>query len=247
MAPAARPRRGVRRLRDPARVDAGGGRIRSGRRRSDRLPRRARRTRADAWLERASWCSVRRARDGGVRGGRIMAKHPIRFGVQTGQQSIEWAQMLELWQKADAWGYDSLWNFDHFYPIFVDPEGPCFESWTTLSALAQATKRARIGALVNGNTYRHPCLTAKMAATLDHTCGGRVTWAIGAGWSELEHQNFGIAFKTVPGRLAALDEACRIILGMMTQAKTTVHGKHYTVTDAMCLPKPLQQPHPPIM
>ena len=173
--------------------------------------------------------------------------HPIRFGVQTGQQSVEWAQMLDLWQKCDAWGYDSLWNFDHFYPIFVDPEGPCFEGWTTLSALAQATKRARIGHLVNGNTYRHPCLLAKMAATLDHVSGGRLNLGIGAGWFELEHQSFGIDFKTVPARLAALDEACQIIRGMFTQPKTTVHGKHYTVTDAMCLPKPLQQPHPPIM
>src|SRR5439155_455928 len=74
-----------------------------------------------------------------------MASHPIRFGIQTGQQSLEWAQLLALWQKADAWDYDSLWNFDHFYPIFVDPEGPCLESWTTLAALAQATRRARLG------------------------------------------------------------------------------------------------------
>ncbi len=176
-----------------------------------------------------------------------MANHPIRFGIQTGQQSVEWSQMLDLWQKADAWGYDSLWNFDHFYPIFVDPEGPCFEGWTTLSALAQATKRARIGHLVNGNTYRHPCITAKMAATLDHVSGGRLNLGIGAGWFELEHRSFGIDFKTVPGRLQALDEACRIILGMLTQAKTTVHGKHYHVTDALGLPKPLQQPHPPLM
>jgi F420-dependent oxidoreductase-like protein len=176
-----------------------------------------------------------------------MAAHPIRFGIQTGQQGLEWKDMLSLWQKADAWGYDSLWNFDHFYPIFVDPEGPCFEGWTTLSALAQATTRARIGHLVNGNTYRHPCVTAKMAATLDHISGGRLNLGIGAGWFELEHANFGIDFKTVPGRLAALDEACQIIRGMFTQPKTTVHGKHYTVTDAMCLPKPLQQPYPPIM
>src|SRR6266446_6808457 len=101
-----------------------------------------------------------------------MATPPIRFGIQTGQQTVEWAQLLALWQKADAWGYDSLWNFDHFYPIFVDPEGPCLESWTTLAALAQATRRARIGTMVSGNTYRHPCVTAKMAATLDHVSGG---------------------------------------------------------------------------
>jgi len=176
-----------------------------------------------------------------------MSKHRVRFGIQTGQQSIEWSQMLDLWVKADAWGYDSLWNFDHFYPIFVDPEGPCFEGWTTLSALAQATKRARIGHLVNGNTYRHPCITAKMAATLDHISGGRLNLGIGAGWFELEHSNFGIDFKTVRGRLEALDEACQIIKGMFTQPKTTVHGKHYTVTDAMGLPKPVQRPHPPIL
>jgi alkanesulfonate monooxygenase SsuD/methylene tetrahydromethanopterin reductase-like flavin-dependent oxidoreductase (luciferase family) len=121
--------------------------------------------------------------------------HPIRFGVQTGQQNIEWSVMLDTWQKIDAWGYDSLWNFDHFYPIFVDPDGPCFEGWATLSALAQATRRARIGHLVNGNTYRHPCVTAKMAATLDHISGGRFNLGIGAGWFELEHQAFGIDFK----------------------------------------------------
>ncbi len=176
-----------------------------------------------------------------------MAKHPIRFGIQTGQQMVEWPQMLDLWQKADRWGYDSLWNFDHFYPIFVAPDGPCFEAWTALSALAQATKRARIGTLVNGNTYRHPCVTAKMAATLDHVSGGRLNFGIGAGWFELEHRAFGIDFKTVPERLRALDEACRIIKGMFTEEKTSLRGKHYTVTDALGLPKPLQKPHPPFM
>ena len=173
--------------------------------------------------------------------------HPIRFGVQTGQQNIEWSQMLDVWRKVDSWGYDSVWNFDHFYPIFVDPEGPCFEGWTTLSALGQATKRVRVGHLVNGNTYRNPCVLAKMAATLDHITDGRLNFGIGAGWFELEHQAFGLDFKTIPGRLAALDEACQIIKGMFTQDKTTLHGKHYKVTDAMCLPKPKQKPYPPIM
>ena len=176
-----------------------------------------------------------------------MATHPIRFGIQTGQQNIEWAQMLELWRQADGWGYDSLWNFDHFYAIFLPPELPCLEGWTTLSALALATTRARVGTMVNGNTYRHPCVTAKMAATVDHISGGRLNLGIGAGWFELEHRNFGIGFKTVPQRLQALDEACRIIRGMLTQEHTTVQGRHYTVTEAMGNPKPIQQPHPPIM
>jgi len=176
-----------------------------------------------------------------------MPTHPIRFGIQTGQQGIAWTEMLDLWQKADAWGYDSLWNFDHFYAIFVDPQVPCFEGWTTLSALGQATKRARVGSLVNGNTYRHPCVLAKMAASLDHITGGRLNLGIGAGWFELEHRSFGIDFKNVPQRLAALDEACQIIRGMFTQPKTTLHGKYYHVEDAFCSPKPMQQPHPPIM
>jgi F420-dependent oxidoreductase-like protein len=177
-----------------------------------------------------------------------MPTHPIRFGLQTGQQLVEWSELRDLWRSADEWGYDSLWTFDHFYPIFVpDPSGSCLEAWTTLTALSQQTKRARIGAMVNGNTYRNPCVLAKMAATLDQISGGRLNLGIGAGWFELEHRSFGIDFKTIPGRLQALDESLQIIKGMFTQAKTTLHGRHYNVTDAMCNPKPLQKPHPPIM
>lgn len=176
-----------------------------------------------------------------------MTTHPVRFGIQTGQQSVEWSAILDLWKNADAWGYDSLWAFDHFYPIYVDPDGPCYEGWTLLSALAQATSKARIGHLVNGNTYRHPCVTAKMAATLDHISGGRLNLGLGAGWFELEHEQFGIDFKSVLGRLEALEEALRIIKGMFTQDKTTVQGKHYSVTEAMGNPKPLQDGGCPIM
>ena len=176
-----------------------------------------------------------------------MARHPIRFGIQTGQQNIAWSELLDLWQKADAWGYDSLWNFDHFFPIFVDPQGPCLEGWTTLAALGQATKRARIGQMVNGNTYRNPCVLAKMSATLDHVSGGRLNLGIGAGWFELEHRAFGIDFKSVRGRLEALDEACQILKGMFAGERFSLAGKHYTIEDAMGLPRPVQDPHPPIM
>ena len=178
----------------------------------------------------------------------MSVKYPIRFGVQTGQQNVGWDQLVELWSKADKWGYDSLWVFDHFYPIFVpDPTGPCMEGWTLLSALSQHTKRARLGALVNGNTYRNPCVTAKMAATLDNISGGRLNLGIGAGWFELEHRSFGVDFKTIPGRLQALNESLKIIKGMFTQEKTSLDGRHYKVVDAVCNPKPLSKPHPPIM
>jgi F420-dependent oxidoreductase-like protein len=178
----------------------------------------------------------------------MATKHPIRFGLQTGQQNIEWKVMSDFWRKADEWGYDSLWTFDHFYPIFVpDPTGPCMEAWTVLAALSQQTKRARIGALVNGNTYRNPCVLAKMAATLDIASEGRLNLGIGSGWFELEHKSFGIDFKNIPGRLQALDESLQIIKGMFTQEKMTLHGRHYNVTDAVCNPLPLQKPYPPIM
>jgi F420-dependent oxidoreductase-like protein len=177
-----------------------------------------------------------------------MTKHPVRFGFQSGQQNVTWERMRDVWQKLDAWGYDSLWAFDHFYPIFTpDPAGPCMENWTLLGALSQNTKRARIGSLVNGNTYRNPCLTAKMAATLDQISGGRLNLGLGAGWYELEHRSFGVDFKTIGGRLRALDESCEIIKSMFANEKTTLHGKHYNVVDAVCNPKPIQKPGVPLM
>src|SRR5437879_5938384 len=79
-----------------------------------------------------------------------MATNPIRFGFQSGQQNVTWERMRDFWRNLDAWGYDSIWVFDHFYPIFTpDPAGPCMENWTLLSALSQHTKRARLGAMVN--------------------------------------------------------------------------------------------------
>jgi len=169
-----------------------------------------------------------------------MAKHPVRFGLQSGQQNVAWEDLVVLWGKADTWGYDSLWAYDHFYPIFTDPNGPCLEGWTTLAALAGATRNARIGHLVTGNTYRHPCVTAKMATTVDHISGGRLNLGIGAGWFELEHTSLGFDFKTVRGRLEALDESCRIIKGMLGGERVTLEGRHYQVNEALCEPKPVQ-------
>ena len=104
-----------------------------------------------------------------------------------------------------------------------------------------------IGSLVNCNGFRNPCLTAKMAVTLDHTSNGRFILGLGAGWFEQEHRSLGFEFKPTGERLRALDEACRIVKGMLVEGRSTFHGKYYEVTDAVCSPRPLQSPRPPIM
>ena len=177
-----------------------------------------------------------------------MTTHPIRFGIASGQQLYPWARLVELWKTADQLGYDSLWVSDHLYPILVpDLSESNFEGWTTLSALSQHTKRAKVGALVNCNGFRNPCLTAKMAATVDHATAGRFVLGIGAGWFELEHKSLGFEFKPTPDRLRTLDESCRIIKSMLTNDKTNFRGKHYEVIDAIGSPKPVQSPRPPLL
>ena len=106
----------------------------------------------------------------------------MRFAFKTANQSTTWAEVLEVWRAADQIEiFESGWTFDHFYPILSDPAGPCLEGWMTLAALAQATRRLRLGTLVIGIHYRHPAVLANMAATLDIVSGGRVELGIGAG------------------------------------------------------------------
>jgi len=111
--------------------------------------------------------------------------------IATGKQGYEWPHLKCLWETADRAGYDSLWTGDHLYAIFGEPSRPNFEGWSTLAALSQRTTQARIGSLVNCNGFRNPCLTAKMAVTLDHVSAGRFILGIGAGWFEQEHRSLG--------------------------------------------------------
>jgi len=176
-----------------------------------------------------------------------MSTYPIRFGIQTPQQHTTWPEILSLWQEIDGLGYDTAWVFDHFLPIFSDPTGPCLEAWTALSALAMATKNVRLGAMVTGNTYRHPAVLAKMATTVDIISGGRLILGIGAGWFEQEHQEYGVPFHTTGGRLRRLEEALEIIKRLWTEEHANFSGRYHELSNASFKPKPLQQPHPPIM
>lgn len=171
----------------------------------------------------------------------------FRFGVQTPPQHVSYKDLLQLWQEADELGFDTAFVFDHFIPIYSDPNGPCLEGWTLLSALAAQTKRVKVGVLVTGNTYRHPAVLAKMAATVDHVSNGRLILGIGAAWFELEHTAYGIPFYTPGERARRLGEAVEVMKLLFTQPKSTFAGKYYQLKDALCEPKPVQKPHPPLL
>ncbi|WP_371404663.1 LLM class F420-dependent oxidoreductase [Kribbella sp. NBC_00662] len=171
----------------------------------------------------------------------------MRFAIKTSPQNTEWADMLAVWQAADEIElFESGWTFDHFYPIHSDSSGPCLEGWVTLTALAQATKRLRIGTLVSGIHYRHPALLANMAATLDIVSGGRLEIGIGAGWNEEESGAYGMRLGSLKERSDRFEEACEVLVGLLTQETTTFQGEHYQLADARCEPKGVQKPHPPI-
>jgi F420-dependent oxidoreductase-like protein len=155
--------------------------------------------------------------------------------------------MRDTWRLIDELGYDTIWTFDHFFPILSDPTGPCFEGWIALAALAAETSRAQVGVLVTGNTYRHPAVLANMGATLDHTSGGRLIMGVGAAWFEMEHTAYGIPFHSTAERIRRLDEACEIIKLLWSEKQTTFEGRYYQIKDAYCEPKPLQTPRPPFM
>jgi F420-dependent oxidoreductase-like protein len=171
----------------------------------------------------------------------------MRFAIKTSPQNTQWADMLAVWQAADEIElFESGWTFDHFYPINSDSSGPCLEGWVTLTALAQATKRLRVGTLVSGIHYRHPALLANMAATLDIVSGGRLEIGIGAGWNEEESGAYGMRLGSLKERSDRFEEGCEALVGLLTQETTTFQGEHYQLTDARCEPKAVQKPHPPI-
>jgi len=171
----------------------------------------------------------------------------LRFGVQVVPQHTTYAEILQTWREVDELGFDTAFLFDHFIPISSDANGPCFEGWTLLAALAAQTKRVKVGLLVTGNTYRNPAIVAKMAATVDHVSKGRAILGIGAAWFELEHTAYGIPFFTPSERAKRLQEAVTVIKLLFSQQKSTFNGKFYQLKDALCEPKPLQKPHLPLL
>jgi len=173
--------------------------------------------------------------------------HPIRTGVLVWNQYTDWPAMRDIARRVDDLGYDSLWTWDHLYPIIGDPQGPFLEGYMVLAGWSQVTARPTLGLMVGANTFRNPALVVKMVTTLDHLSGGRAVLGIGAAWFETEHRAFGIEFgRSVGQRLDWLDEAVELMRGMLNGPSASARGDHYAARDVRNDPPPLRA-HLPIL
>jgi F420-dependent oxidoreductase-like protein len=164
-----------------------------------------------------------------------------RHAIKTPPHHATWQDFRDTWVEADRIEvFESAWNWDHFYPLAPPYDGPNLEGWTMLAALAEATTRLRLGAMVNGMHHRHPAVTANMAATLDIISGGRFELGMGAGWNEMESSAYGIELGTLTQRFDRLDEGIEVIRSLLDNTVTNFSGKYFTLTDAWCEPKPVQ-------
>jgi F420-dependent oxidoreductase-like protein len=172
--------------------------------------------------------------------------HPLRIGLKLSQQVHPIEAQRESWRIADEAGFDHIWPFDHLIALGSDPTKLIFDGWTILGAVAENTKRARIGLNVTGNLYRHPGLLAKIAVTVDHLSGGRLEMGMGAAWNEPEFTMYGLPFPSAADRIRMMDEACSVLKALWTEERATLKGRFYQLDAALAEPKPIQRPYPPI-
>ena len=164
------------------------------------------------------------------------------YAFQAKDSQQQFLKLREIALEAERLEYTSIWLDDHL----MYNDWPILEPWTTISALSMLTTKIRIGTMVSCNQHRNPSLLAKTAATFDVLSNGRLEFGIGAGVQENEHLAYGFDFPKSSIRIERLDESLNVIKGLWSQEKTSYSGKHYALKDAVCVPKPLQKPHPPI-
>jgi alkanesulfonate monooxygenase SsuD/methylene tetrahydromethanopterin reductase-like flavin-dependent oxidoreductase (luciferase family) len=177
------------------------------------------------------------------------------FGIATAPQQVSYGDVLRVWREADAIPrIEHAWLFDHLMPIGGDPDGPIFEGWTLLSALAAQTERLRLGLLVTSNRFRPPAMLAKIATTVDIVSNGRLEFGIGAGsrtdipWARREYDAHGLPYHDAAYAVGSLGEACTVIRRLWTEAEPfDFDGSYLHLTGAFGNPKPVQRPYPPIM
>ena len=180
---------------------------------------------------------------------------PPQFGIMTAQMQVDYHEILRVWREADdVPQIEHAWLFDHLMPIGGDPDGPILEGWTLLSALAAQTRRVRLGLLVTSNRFRSPAVLAKLATTVDIVSDGRLDLGIGAGSrpshppARREYDAHGLPYVDAAEAVAGLGEALTVIRRLWTAGGPfDFHGTHVDLTGAFGNPKPVQQPHPPIV
>jgi alkanesulfonate monooxygenase SsuD/methylene tetrahydromethanopterin reductase-like flavin-dependent oxidoreductase (luciferase family) len=180
---------------------------------------------------------------------------PPSFGIATAPQQVSYDDLLRVWLEADTLPQiGHAWAFDHLLPIGGDKDGPIFEGWTLLSALAAQTSRLRVGLLVTSNRIRPPALLAKIAATVDNVSHGRLDFGIGAGsrtdipWARREYDAYGLPYGDAKQAVGSLAEACTVIRRLWTEDQPfDFHGSYLDLTGAFCNPKPVQRPGPPFV
>jgi alkanesulfonate monooxygenase SsuD/methylene tetrahydromethanopterin reductase-like flavin-dependent oxidoreductase (luciferase family) len=170
----------------------------------------------------------------------------MRFGLDVAQQRMPWDELVRRVQLAEDLGFDGVWGFDHFQPMYGEGPGETFEGMTTLAALAGITSRVRLGLLVTGVTYRHPSVFAAQALTIDHASHGRLELSFGAAWFDKEHDELGIPFPPLGERFSLLEDALEITTRLFTGEVVSYDGHVVSLRDARIQPVPVQQPHPPI-
>ncbi|MET1003052.1 MAG: TIGR03560 family F420-dependent LLM class oxidoreductase [Acidimicrobiia bacterium] len=170
----------------------------------------------------------------------------MRFGIDVAQQRMPFDEVVSRVQLAEELGFDGVWGFDHFVPMYGEGPGECFDGMTTLAALATATSRIRLAILVAGATYRHPSVFANQAMTIDHASHGRLNLTLGAAWYEPEHRALGIPFPPTGMRFDLLEDTLEIVIRLMSGEQVSYEGKVVSLDNAQMRPRPVQQPHPPI-
>jgi len=177
----------------------------------------------------------------------VLVPQGWRLDLQGVEGSVaKWDTVRRVSRALDRAGWDSLWVYDHFHTFPQKRVEATFEAWTMMAALAEITERARIGQFVTCAQYREPSYLAKISACIDVASGGRLNVGVGAGWYEEEFRAFGYDYRTIGARLRRLGETCEVLRRMWTEESASFEGKHYRLEEAVCEPKPLQKPHPPI-
>jgi alkanesulfonate monooxygenase SsuD/methylene tetrahydromethanopterin reductase-like flavin-dependent oxidoreductase (luciferase family) len=174
----------------------------------------------------------------------------IQFDLKLPHHHVTWSDYLGTAIAADQLTFGTFWGFDHLYPIDGDPDGSEHEAYTTMAAVAAATKRIRVGALVSGVMYRNPALQIKMATEIDVISNGRFDFGIGAAWAEREFRAFNIPFPEPKVRIATLRETldlAKLVWSGDPKRKVTYEGKYVQAHDLFINPQPVQRPHPPII